>query len=185
MEPQWGYRRSRSANEHRSRRILKEDRMGRKWLVGRRRRFLFSRLNHFPIPGQHLCVGDDQGNLQLFDVHESMYVLRSEEWTRFARYASFSSETVSVKQITDLGDLQGFSSCRSLHCLFQSLGRYETSERRGRRDVRSDVSSIRRHRRLRQWKYRGEFSRSKRLSATKLVIRWVTSHVLSFLKMFA
>ncbi|VDO55180.1 unnamed protein product [Haemonchus placei] len=35
--------------------------------------------------GQHLCVGDDQGNLQLFDVHESMYVLRSEEWTRFAR----------------------------------------------------------------------------------------------------
>ncbi|VDP11920.1 unnamed protein product, partial [Heligmosomoides polygyrus] len=44
-----------------------------------------ARLNHFPIPGQHLCVGDDQGNLQLFDVHESMYVLRSEEWTRFAR----------------------------------------------------------------------------------------------------
>uniref|UniRef100_A0A158P742 WD_REPEATS_REGION domain-containing protein n=1 Tax=Angiostrongylus cantonensis TaxID=6313 RepID=A0A158P742_ANGCA len=36
--------------------------------------------------GQHLCVGDDQGNLQLFDIHESMYVLRSEEWTRFARF---------------------------------------------------------------------------------------------------
>ena len=37
------------------------------------------------IAGQKLCVGDSAGAVHLYDVHDSMYVLKSEEWTRFAR----------------------------------------------------------------------------------------------------
>uniref|UniRef100_A0A1I7XV41 WD_REPEATS_REGION domain-containing protein n=1 Tax=Heterorhabditis bacteriophora TaxID=37862 RepID=A0A1I7XV41_HETBA len=43
--------------------------------------------------GQHICVGDDKGNVKLYDVHESMYVLRSEEWTRFARVLGDMKQT--------------------------------------------------------------------------------------------
>ncbi|CAD6186731.1 unnamed protein product [Caenorhabditis auriculariae] len=35
--------------------------------------------------GRQVCVGDNEGNVYVYEVHESMYVLRSEEWTRFAR----------------------------------------------------------------------------------------------------
>lgn len=73
--------------------------------------------------GQHLCVGDDQGNLQLFDVHESMYVLRSEEWTRFARVladmkqANEEADEMSevMSRLSDgLGGLGGGSTVASL-----------------------------------------------------------------------
>ncbi|VDM61435.1 unnamed protein product [Angiostrongylus costaricensis] len=73
--------------------------------------------------GQHLCVGDDQGNLQLFDIHESMYVLRSEEWTRFARVladmkqANEEADEMSevMSRLSDgLGGLSGGSTVASL-----------------------------------------------------------------------
>ncbi|PIO68344.1 WD domain, G-beta repeat protein, partial [Teladorsagia circumcincta] len=73
--------------------------------------------------GQHLCVGDDQGNLQLFDVHESMYVLRSEEWTRFARVladmkqANEEADEMSevMSRLSDgIGGLGGGSTVASL-----------------------------------------------------------------------
>ncbi|PAV58841.1 hypothetical protein WR25_08849 isoform A [Diploscapter pachys] len=44
--------------------------------------------------GQKLCVGDSAGAVHLYDVHDSMYVLKSEEWTRFARVLADLKQSV-------------------------------------------------------------------------------------------
>ncbi|NP_001360494.1 WD_REPEATS_REGION domain-containing protein [Caenorhabditis elegans] len=38
--------------------------------------------------GKHVFVGDDEGRVHMYDVRESLYVLKSEEWNRFARVLS-------------------------------------------------------------------------------------------------
>ncbi|CAB3405911.1 unnamed protein product [Caenorhabditis bovis] len=43
--------------------------------------------------GKRVCVGDDDGRVLMYDVRESMYVLKSEEWNRFARVLSDMKES--------------------------------------------------------------------------------------------
>ncbi|EFO85232.1 CRE-DYCI-1 protein [Caenorhabditis remanei] len=43
--------------------------------------------------GKHVFVGDDEGRVHMYDVRESLYVLKSEEWNRFARVLSDMKES--------------------------------------------------------------------------------------------
>ncbi|CAI4223210.1 unnamed protein product [Auanema sp. JU1783] len=54
--------------------------------------------------GQQLCVGDSKGHVHIYDVHESMYVLRSEEWTRFARVLGDIKQSAEVDEGSEVMD---------------------------------------------------------------------------------